>query len=396
MILPPRLLLLAATTALASPAVAQNDFQDCLQNIRAEATRQGVPAPVIDTAFRGLTPDPKVIDLDSKQPEFSLTYGKYVANMISPDRVAKGQQKLAQYRGLLDALQGEYGVPGQYLVAFWGAETNYGSYMGDFSALRSVATLACMTKRTEFFSNETVQALRILADNHMTTQQMKGSWAGAMGQTQFMPSSFLKFAVDFEGHGRRDIWTSAADAIGSTANYLKEHGWRAGQPWGFEVALPKGYALTAADSSAFAPFSAFAERGVKRADGRPLPQSGEAQLLIPAGLNGPIFLVTPNFKVIKSYNNSTSYALAVALLGDRAMGGQDLAAAWPVHDKSLNMTQARDMQTRLKKMGYDVGKIDGKFGETGQTALRAYQEKSGLTPDGYPTLALLQRLRKQP
>jgi membrane-bound lytic murein transglycosylase B len=225
---------------------------------------------------------------------------------------------------------------------------------------------------------------------------MKGSWAGAMGQTQFMPSSFLKFAVDFEGHGRRDIWTSAPDAIGSTANYLKEHGWKAGEPWGFEVTLPKDFALTAADCATYSPFADFAKKGVLRADGTPLPEKGEGELLIPAGRNGPIFLVTPNFKVIKTYNNSTSYALAVALLGDRAMGGPELVGAWPVHDKGLSMAQARDMQTKLKKMGYDVGKIDGKFGETGQTALRAYQEKKGLTPDGYPTLALLERLRKEP
>jgi hypothetical protein len=177
---------------------------------------------------------------------------------------------------------------------------------------------------------------------------------------------------------------------------LKEHGWRADEPWGVEVALPPNFALTVADALNYAPFRDFSRRGVKRADGRPLPESGEAQLLIPASLRGPVFLVTPNFKVIKSYNNSTSYALAVALLGDRATGGGELIGAWPVHDRILTLAQARDLQTRLKKMGYDVGKIDGRFGDTGQTALRAFQEKSGLTPDGYPTLALLERMHKRP
>ena len=292
MILPPRILLLAATTALASPAVAQNGFQDCLQNIRGEALRQGVPAPTIDTAFRGLTPDPKVVDLDSRQPEFSLTYGKYIANAITPDRIAKGQQKLAQYRGLLEALQREYGVPGQYLVAFWGVETNYGSYMGDFSALRSVTTLACMTKRTEFFGNEAVQALRILANNHMTTQQMKGSWAGAMGNMQFMPSTFTKYAVDRDGNGRIDIWNSMPDAFASAANFLRGIGFRPGLPAAEEVFLPQNFPLDQADTTVEKPVRAWATMGVKRAGGGALPASDEpSSILLPAGHRGPAFIL---------------------------------------------------------------------------------------------------------
>ena len=206
---------------------------------------------------------------------------------------------------------------------------------------------------------------------------MKGSWAGAMGQTQFMPSSFSEFAVDFDGDGRRNIWTSAPDAIGSTANYLAKHGWVAGLPWGFEVILPEGFALKEADSSHYAPFSAFAERGVKRADGEPMPSTGEAELLITAGVKGPIFLVTPNFKVIKTYNNSTSYALGVALLGDRAMGGGPLVAAWPVHDRQLTANQMREMQTRLKKMGYDVGELDGKIGESARPHCAPIRRRRG-------------------
>jgi membrane-bound lytic murein transglycosylase B len=373
-----------------------NPFRAYIQSLWPEAASHGVSRQTFDAAFRGVSYDPKVIAQTERQAEVIKPIWTYIAGAVTPSRIARGEEKAASYQSWFNKARQDYGVDPAVVVGIWGLETDFGGFAGSDNVIRSLATLAYARYRDDYFKDELIAALEILQEGDIGPREMKGSWAGAMGQTQFMPSSFLKFAVDFEGHGRRDIWTSAADAIGSTANYLKEHGWRAGQPWGFEVALPKGYALTAADSSAFAPFSAFAERGVKRADGRPLPQSGEAQLLIPAGLNGPIFLVTPNFKVIKSYNNSTSYALAVALLGDRAMGGQDLAAAWPVHDKSLNMTQARDMQTRLKKMGYDVGKIDGKFGEAGQTALRAYQEKSGLTPDGYPTLALLQRLRKQP
>jgi hypothetical protein len=224
---------------------------------------------------------------------------------------------------------------------------------------------------------------------------MKGSWAGAMGQTQFMPSSFLAYAVDFEGHGRRDIWNSAPDAIGSTANYLAKHGWIAGAPWGFEVRLPRDFKLTNADSSRLASFESFAKRGVVGADGSALPHAGEAELLIPAGLAGPIFLVTANFKTIKSYNNSTAYALGVALLGDAIMGRGGLHARWPVHDAQLNEAEIRDLQTRLHTLGYDVGEVDGRVGETLRAAVRAYQESIGATPDGYPTIALLRRMRSR-
>ena len=188
----------------------EGDFQACLQTIKAEAMRQGVPADVADRAFQGLTPDQKVIDLDSRQPEFSLTYARYVGSSVTPERIVKGQQKLAQNRALLDAIQAEYGVPPQYIMAFWGMETNYGGYMGDFQVVRSVATLGCMTKRTAFFSNETVQALRILALNRMTREQMRGSWAGAMGNMQFMPSTFMKWGVDRDGNGKIDLWTQPA------------------------------------------------------------------------------------------------------------------------------------------------------------------------------------------
>jgi membrane-bound lytic murein transglycosylase B len=257
-----------------------------------------------------------------------------------------------------------------------------------------LTSLAYVHYRGDYFKDELIAALRILEEGDIAPSRMKGSWAGAMGQTQFMPSSFLEYAVDFDGGGKRDIWTNAPDAIGSTANYLAKHGWKPDQPWGFEVILPDDFVLKDVDSSHTAPFGAFAARGVKRADGKAFPQSGEGELLIAAGLKGPIFLVTPNFKVIKSYNNSTSYALGVALLGDRALGAGPLHAEWPTHDRQLNGAQMREMQTRLKKMGYDVGEIDGKIGESGRAALRSYQEKVGQTPDGYPTLALLLKMRK--
>ena len=232
-----------------APAYAQGgDFQACLQNIRADALRQGVPAEIADRAFQGLTPDQKVIDLDSRQPEFSLTYAKYVGSSVSAERIAKGQQKMAQNRALLDAMQGEYGVPPQYIMAFWGLETNYGGYMGDFQVVRSVATLGCMTKRTAFFSNETVQALRILVLDHMTREQMRGSWAGAMGNMQFMPSTFMKWGVDRDGNGKIDLWTSLPDSFASAANYLRGVGFKPGLPSSEEVFLPQGFPLDQADT----------------------------------------------------------------------------------------------------------------------------------------------------
>jgi len=395
MILPPRILLLAATTALASPAVAQNDFQDCLQNIRAEALRQGVPAPVIDTAFRGLTPDPKVIDLDSRQPEFSLTYGKYIANAITPDRIAKGQQKLAQYRGLLDALQGEYGVAPQYLVAFWGVETNYGTFMGDFSALRSVATLACMTKRTAFFSNETVQALRILADNHMTTQQMKGSWAGAMGNMQFMPSTFTKYAVDRDGNGRIDIWSSMPDAFASAANFLRGIGFRPGLPAAEEVFLPQNFPLDQADTTVEKPIRAWAAMGVKRAGGGALPASDEsAAIILPAGWRGPAFILYPNFKAVMNWNRSTLYALSVAILAQQIAGGPAVAQTAPADDEPLSRDTVVDIQTRLARLGFYTDEADGLLGPKTRSAVRLFQKQAGLPADGHPTPEMVARLQR--
>lgn len=334
----PNARILAATTALicspaflgATPAYAQDGgFRDCLAGIKADALKQGVPASVIDRAFQGLTPDQKVVDLDNRQPEFSLTYAKYVGGTVSLDRIQKGQQKMAQHRALLDQLQAEYGIPPQYLMAFWGIETNYGTFMGDFRVVRSVATLACMTKRKEFFSNETVQALRILNSNHMTSDQMRGSWAGAMGQPQFMPSSYLQYAVDFDGDGRRDIWQSTPDALASIANYLSQFGWQRGQSWGREVRVPSAkreaiaeavpkraegcYALR--NMTERRPLSRWRALGVTRMDGKPLSIQGPDAALVDTGTRQ--FLVTASYDAILGYNCAHYYALSVGLLANR-------------------------------------------------------------------------------
>jgi membrane-bound lytic murein transglycosylase B len=373
---------------------AAHAFQLFIEDLWPQAKALGVSRAIFDLAFHGVTYDPSVVAHTETQAEFVKPIWEYLASAVSPNRIERAKAAAQQYESWLSKAQRKFGVDASVVTGIWGLETDFGAFAGSDYVIRALASLAYARYQGDYFKDELLAALQILQDGDITPARMKGSWAGAMGQTQFMPSSFRDYAVDFDGGGRRDIWTNPPDAIGSTANYLAKHGWVAGLPWGFEVILPAGFELKDADSSHYAPFSAFADRGVKRADGKALPQSGEAELLITAGLKGPIFLVTANFKVIKSYNNSTSYALGVALLGDRAMGGGPLVTDWPVHDRQLTSAQMQEMQTRLKKMGYDVGKMDGKIGEVGQAALRAYQQKTGLIPDGYPTLALLLKMRK--
>lgn len=389
--------LLAATTAFASaPALAQErDFRTCLADIKAEALRQGVPAAIADNAFRNLTPDPKVIDLDGRQPEFSLTYGKYVGSSVSADRIAKGQQKLAQNRALLTALEQEYGVPPQYLMAFWGLETNFGGYMGDFSVVRSVATLACSTKRTVFFSNETVQALRILSMNHMTAAQMKGSWAGAMGNMQFMPSTFTKWAVDRDGNGKIDIWASVPDALTSGANFLRGIGFKPGLPSSDEVTLPANFPLDQADTTVEKPVGAWAAMGVKLAGGKALPASSEpASILLPAGFRGPAFIIYPNFKAVMNWNRSTLYALAVGILAKQIAGGPAVMQPPPADDEPLARDTVIDMQTRLAKLGFYGDDVDGLLGPKTRSGVRLFQKQQGIPADGHPTADVVQRLQR--
>jgi membrane-bound lytic murein transglycosylase B len=391
-----RTIILAATTAIAAgPALAQTDFQACLQNIRSDAIQQGVPVSVIDTSFRGLTPDQKVVDLDSRQPEFTLTYGKYVGSSVTPDRIAKGQQKMAQFRGLLDALEREYGVPPQYLISFWGMETNYGTFMGDFQALRSVATLACMTKRVAFFSGETIAALKILANNHMTSQQMRGSWAGAMGNMQFMPSTFVKWAVDRDGNGKIDIWTSMPDAFASAANFLRGIGFKPGLPAADEVVLPANFPLEQADMSVEKPVRAWAALGVKRAGGAALPASDEpASIILPAGWRGPAFILYPNFKAVMNWNRSTLYALAVTLLAQQIAGGPAVMQPPPTDDEPLSRDTVIGLQTRLARLGFYTDETDGLLGPKTRSAVRMFQKQVGLPADGHPTPQLVARLQQ--
>jgi len=404
---PPRKVVTAAMAKKAAAATAAKRaaaetarktdvaFRAFVDELWPVAEARGVKRATFDAAFAGVTFDPRIVAHTTTQAEFVQPIWAYLANAVSPTRVARGRARTEDVRPWLAKAEQAYGVDPAVLVGVWGMESEFGVFSGGDSVVRALASLAFVHYQGDYFRDELIAALAILEEGDIGPREMKGSWAGAMGQTQFMPSSFLAYAVDFEGHGRRDIWDSAPDAIGSTANFLAKHGWIAGAPWGFEARLPDGFKLTAADSARFAPFSAFAARGVTRADGGALPQDGEAELLIPAGLKGPIFLVTANFRTIKAYNIATAYALGVALLGDAVMGRDGLRTAWPTRDKPLAENEVRELQRELDRRGYDVGDIDGRVGDRLQAAVRDYQESIGAAPDGYPTLALLRRLRQR-
>ncbi len=385
------LLAIITLVAGASPAVA--DFQAFVAGLRPEAEAAGVSRTTFDRAFRDVTPDPSIIALTKKQAEFVKPIWSYLDGAISAERISRGTAKAREWNEALVAAERRTGVDRRIILGIWGIETNFGSYTGDKDVIRSLATLAYAGYRDGFFRDELVAALRILEERKVARAGMRGSWAGAMGQTQFMPTSYQKFAVDGDDDGRVDIWSSVDDALASTGNYLKAFGWRAGLPWGFEVSLPEAFDLKLADRSQPRSFAEWRRLGLARTDGRPLPSDGEAAIYLPAGARGPSFLVTSNFAVIRKYNNSDSYALAVAHLGDRLYGGSPLAAAWPRGDRSLSRGQSIELQKRLAALGYAIEKIDGKLGEKSREAIRAYQLASGLKPDGYPSVTLLTRLK---
>ncbi len=391
-------LLLAACLVLPGSARAKkpsqqgSDFRQFILSLWPMAQERGVSHETFTRAFAGVSFDANVVAGTRTQAEFVQPIWDYIGSAVSPDRIDRGHGKAREQRPWLSKASQTYGVDDSIIMGIWGLESDFGAATGTEDVIRALASLAFIGFRGDYFRDELLSALVILETGDIRARQMRGSWAGAMGQTQFMPSSFLIYAVDFEGNGKRDIWTSAPDAIGSTANYLAAHGWKRDLPWGFEVKLPASFALKDADCSHPAPFSSFADRGVRRADGRDLPKSGEGRLLIPTGLKGPIFLVTGNFDVIKTYNASTAYALSVALLGDAIAGGGGVVARWPTQDHVPNASEVRRLQAKLKEMGYNIGEIDGMVGDSMRSAVRAYQERNGLVPDGYADPALLKRV----
>ena len=391
------LLALFGAAGLAAPGSGQapsadRAFADFIASLWPMAEPLGVSRRTFDRAFAGVRFDPRVVAETKRQAEFALPIGDYVASAVSSDRIERGRLKAQAVASWLGKAKTIYGVDPAIVLGVWGLETDFGAASGNFDVVRSLASLAFVRFRDDYFRDELLAALAILEEGDVARRGLVGSWAGATGQTQFMPSSFLTYAVDFEGHERRDVWRSAPDALGSTANYLAAQGWKRELAWGFEVLLPAGFALADADSSKPAPFLSFAARGVVRADTKPFPADGEGRLLMPAGLEGPVFLVTANFDVIKTYNSSTAYALAVALIGDAAMGRGGLLASWPRLERALKPAEVRALQVNLKKLGYDPGEVDGMVGEALSAAVRKYQARNGLPPDGYADVALLKRI----
>ncbi|MFF7706201.1 lytic murein transglycosylase [Pseudomonas sp. NPDC007930] len=373
-------------------------FAEWQARFREQALRAHIRPEVFDQAFNGVSPDPAVIAADRSQPEFSRPVWEYLDSAISPTRVRRGQGLLAQYGDVLAQLEQRYGVDRQALVAVWGMESSFGQIQGDKSVIRSLATLAYEGRRPAFAQDQLVAALQILQNGDITPERMIGSWAGAMGQTQFIPTTYNSHAVDFDGDGRRDIWGSAPDALASTANYLAASGWQKGQPWGFEVQLASGFDYAQADASLRKPVSQWLAEGVRLPPGASLPAGSgnlQAALLLPAGYRGPAFLILDNFRVVLKYNNSSSYALAVSLLAQRFKGGGYVVGTWPRDDLPLSRSERIELQTLLTANSHDAGNPDGIIGANTRKAIRAAQQARGWPADGYPTHQLLQSLRGQ-
>lgn len=388
------------STAIVNPTPTESSevehsqkFARWVAEFRASARAAGIDEATLQTAFDSLRFLPRVIESDRAQPEFTRTVWDYLDSAVSPQRIARGQDKLAQLRTEIEPQAARYGVPAEVLIAIWGMESNYGSFVGDIPTIDALAALGFEGRREEWARGQLIAALKILQNRDIERTQMIGSWAGAMGQTQFLPSNFLAYAVDADGDGRRDIWGSVPDVMASTANFLARSGWQASQPWGLEVRLPAGFDYPRADADVRQPAASWAAEGVQAMDGAPLPALADSSILLPAGARGPAFLVGPNFRTVLRYNNSTSYALAVGLLAQRLAGGPAVQAPWPRDLQPLSRSQLLALQTALNAQGLDSGTPDGMMGPATQRAVRRYQLSLGLPADGYPTLDLLQRMQ---
>ncbi|WP_180172544.1 lytic murein transglycosylase [Acinetobacter sp. YH12023] len=385
------------TTSSISP---QNNFQGCLANLRSQAMNAGVSASTYDRYTQNLTPDYSVIEKLNYQPEFSTPIWDYLSGLVDEERVQLGQQKLAQHRDVLNRVAAAYGVPAETVVAVWGVESNFGDIAGSYPLLQSLGTLSCEGRRQSYFRGEFFAAMRILQRGDLNESQLKGSWAGAFGHTQFMPSTYEELAVDFDGDGRRDLVSSTTDALASTANFLKKRGWQTGQPWGFEVKIPEGMSISGESRRNKKSLDSWMNRGLQRADGTPLIQgnlsgSSQAGLMAPAGASGPVFLVFKNFDAIYSYNAAESYALAIAHLSDRLQGKGGFSTTWPTDDPGTSRAERREIQQFLLNRGYDIGKVDGLIGDKTRQAIRQEQNRLGLSPTGRAGQQILRAFRNE-
>ena len=392
--------LVIVTTALLSflsPAFAQNTdvaFETCLAALGERASIDGVDAAVVASVLEKTTRLERVIDLDRSQPEFTRTFGDYYVPRVTKQRVAQGRALYAKHRDLLNRLQREYGVPGHYLLAFWGLETNYGSFFGKIPTMDALATLACDQRRADFFSDEFLSALRIVAAGDIEREQMRGSWAGALGNMQFLPSVFLKYAVDGDGDGLRDLWGSLPDSLASAANFLRGIGWRTELRWGREVRLPEEFDFSLSGRDRGRTLEEWVRLGITDAYGGALSQLDiQAAVLVPSGHRGPAFLTYDNFDVIMRWNRSEYYAISVGRLADRIAGGGRLTREAIIGGEPITTDKVRRLQEDLALLGYDAGKADGIFGPATRRALSSFQNANDMIADGYLNTEALQAVR---
>jgi membrane-bound lytic murein transglycosylase B len=383
----------AAVLALALyvPAIAQaqedKGFKAFLDQLWVDAKAKDIRRATFDLAFADVTPDPRIMPITKRQPEYGMPAGLYVKSLASADRAARGPKKEKEWSRTFDAIERQYGVDRWLILSIWGLETSFG-VKDKWDVVRSLATLAYNKYRDPYFRYELLVSLKILQDGHVERKAFLGSWAGAMGQTQFMPTNFMEYAVDFSGDGRKDIWNNVPDVLASTANYFKKEGWTPGLPWGFEVSVPKGFDYKLSRGT----FAQWKERGIKRTDGGDFPASGDGILFFPTGAGGPAFLITQNFNVIKTYNNSDVYALAIGILADRMQGGGVIRAKWPEEATQPSLQDRIALQKKLAALGYKVRNFTGHMDFDLRDAIRLEQVKLGLLPDGHPSPEFLQKV----
>jgi membrane-bound lytic murein transglycosylase B len=368
-------------------------FQAFIRDFETTAVAAGITPDTYNRAVAGITPVPAIQTVIDNQPEFAKQVWTYLDGTVSARRVANAQVMLARYGDVLAGIESRSGVPKEILVAIWGMETDYGGSKGDYSMFATLATQAYAGPRQQYARRELLAALKLMQQGNYPLSEMVSSWAGAFGQTQFMPSTFFKYATDGDGDGKVDLWTSPADALASTAALFQQEGWQTGKPWAYEVKLPKDFDFSIADLDIQKPLSDWAAMGVETADGAALPAGDDAaSLYLPAGARGPAFMLFTNFRMIMKYNNAASYALAVGMLADRMTGGKPFVAKWPRDERALSRAERNQFQQDLKALGYDAGDTDGLLGRKTRNALKQYQKSKGFAADGFPTVALLTAL----
>lgn len=370
------------------------DFRRWLTRFRAVAMRNGISATTLDRALKGIHYNTDVIQKDRNQSEFTKQIWDYLDSAVSKTRVKNGKAALSKNRKVLTVIETHYGVDKEVVVAIWGLESAYGSYRGNVPVIEALATLAYDGRRGRFFEKQLIAALKITQSGDVRPNKMTGSWAGAMGHTQFIPTSYLAYAVDFTGDGKRDIWSdNPTDALASTAAYLARFGWKKGQPWGVEVRLPKGFNYGITGERVKKSVADWTALGARDTSGKKVPNHGRASILLPAGAQGAAFMIFNNFHVLERYNTADAYVIGVGYLADRITGGPPIQSGWPRNDRPLRFSEKSDMQKRLTAAGFDTLGVDGVIGPNTIAAIRKFQSSVGMIPDGYASYEIIRRLR---